>query len=175
MGTTTNSQCVSVFDYILKHVKEKKITNGRLSTAFWTQIWQEFDLSSDIPKSLPQPAENAAEEIEEELLEAMELARARNLVERSPTALVRYLEKTGMLSKTALYGILCAVQIGPGFARAHATKLQVAVLQWFARRGGGALGMSGPGTRKLHSCAHVGVEFRLDPSRVLGPSASGRD
>lgn len=75
-------------------------------------------MSSDISKSLPQPAENAAGEIEEELLEAMELARARNLVERSPTSLVRYLEKAGMLSETALYGILCAVQIGPGLARA---------------------------------------------------------
>lgn len=99
----------------------------------------------------------------------MELAMARNPVERTPTSLVRYLGKAGMLSETALYGVLCAVQFGPGLERAHATKLQVAVLQCFARRGGGALGMSGSGARRLHSCAHVGVEFRLYP--LLGRGA----
>lgn len=133
MQTKTNNDGASVFDYIRNHVKAKKITNGRVASAFWTKFWQEFDLSCDISAQLPQPTSGACDDIDEELVEAIEFARHPNPADRNPTSLVRYLEKAGMLSETALFGLLSSIQVGPGLARTHGMKLQVAALQYFAR------------------------------------------
>lgn len=64
--TRTNKDGTSVYDFIRNHVKAKNITNGRLSTAFWTRFWQEFDLTCDISSQLPQPQGGSNDDIDEE-------------------------------------------------------------------------------------------------------------
>lgn len=131
--TQTNAKGQTVFMWIRDQVKSKQNASGRLSTQVWTQFWREFDLSGDISERLPVPPEGADETVDEELIEGLWAARHANPAERSPVALTRYLEKAPKMSETSLYGLLQAIQIGPNLSRAHAMKLQVATLQYFAR------------------------------------------
>lgn len=131
--TQTNARGQTVYMWIRDQVKSKQNINGRLSTQVWTQFWREFDLSGDIAERLPVPPEGANETVDEELIEGLWAARHANPAERSPVALTRYLEKAPKMSETSLYGLLQAIQIGPNLSRAHAMKLQVATLQYFAR------------------------------------------
>jgi len=64
---------------------------------------------------------------------AVDTARADNLAERNPQGLMRYLESAPVMSETAFYGLLCAIQCGPGLIKCHAVKLQVATLQYISR------------------------------------------
>lgn len=135
LATKTNSAGEKVFDYIKSHVLAAKQTNGRLSTQFWVQFWEDYSLTWDVASELPEPEENSQEVIDEELIDAMQQARSKNPAERTPGPLSHFLESCGPMPAQHLYGVLNAVQAGPTLCQTHATKLQLSCLKYFARAG----------------------------------------
>jgi len=133
LSTKTNKGGQTVYEFIRDAVLASKPQNGRLSTQFWTQFHASFDLTWDISADLPEPTDEDAESVEEELLEAMALARSRNLAERNPGLLCHYLEHCGTLTPAALYGVLNGIQPGPTLGVAHARRLQLSCLKYCAR------------------------------------------
>ena len=131
--TTTSKSGEHIFDYILRHVRDRKVTNGRLSSNFWCKFWKEFKVHSDITEDLPAPRTSETDHIPEELIEAIDLARAENPADCSPAALIKYLGSAPLMSETAMYGLFCSIQVGPTMLKVHVDKIYVAVLAYWAR------------------------------------------
>ena len=103
----------------------------KLSTKFWTTVYEKFALVEHVGDSLPEPTEELP--VDPNLLLAMKHARSGNPAGDPAAPLESYLAHCDVLNRCELWGLLRAVEEGPQLAQSIASKCQVALMAYFSR------------------------------------------
>ena len=121
----------------LKMICNEKDSSGKkqnLGTKFWTQFYEDFpSLILGVVAFLPDPP-FPPQGVREEIAAALEKAHDPNPSHRSSEQLERVLETLEVdLNETELFGLIQGSEESPVIRRSQALKMQVALMQYFAR------------------------------------------
>jgi hypothetical protein len=128
---TTNKVGLSVREYISAGLRENRLSQSYLNTAFWTSFFQEFQLHSRVCDELPDP--DGSERPRNELLGKLAHCHDKNPATRTCEPLCNYLNFCSKLNYCELYGLIIGCQETPIVTKSMYRKVMLALLQCIAR------------------------------------------
>ena len=130
METLRDGENLSIKGFIKKELRQKRLVQGRLASAFTVILYTRFDLLTGTWDLLPKPVRSVRDN---ELIEFLELCHDENPCLRSIKPLIGYLLGVKLLDQMNFIALLKGVLAGPLLAIEKAFRLQAAVLEYIAR------------------------------------------
>lgn len=132
-ATKRNGDGQSIQDFVEDSLRDIKGCSKKLSSRFWHDVYQMFDLAEDTAADLLDDPANPKEVPSPELLEVLSGLHSGNPVVVSVGPLERFLEHATTLHATDTFGLMHAVQAGQDLSHLNSVRAQVAILGFWAR------------------------------------------
>jgi len=126
-----NAKGQSIRDVVKVEIGSKKQCKGRLSSKFWTGVFEDFGLSDSLAEQLAPP--EGDESVDEDLVQALGVVHHENPASRRTSQLERFLDYCPELNRTSLFGLLRSVMESPTLTRTGAFRCQISVLKYMHR------------------------------------------
>ena len=155
-ATRTNSRNETVREFTMNYLLKHKCEVQRLSSKFWTLLFESFDLSMKV--ELPFPTDKTRPPAA--LIEALYQVNHDNAVKASAKPFQLYLEQCDGLKENATFGMLGAVQFSPSITQLNAARCLMAILKFWDR---------------IHRARRIGMSKIIFPERFMFSLWSRRD
>ena len=94
---------------VKEELSKKKAVNGYLTTSFFSNLLDEFELTESCADQLEEPEDD--EEVNDLLLEALSYLHHKNPAARTSGPFERFMETCPVLNRRSLYGAITGTQV----------------------------------------------------------------